>query len=146
MTTEELSEIVKDFVAGTLGCGCPDSVFGQVDYDARSSTLGPDLPLQRLLVGNRLLIYILECNDAAALRKLLPQLIEKGKAERDRRGYNRLRVVVSTGQPELIRHEAEQLFSGVGGLDDKVHLHVLSGCCSLEVLRDWMTCVNSSRA
>jgi len=135
MTTNSNTAAIKSFVIETLGCRCPESVFEQIDYDERSTIPGFDTPLQRLLIGTRLLIYIFESDDATALQMFLPLLVEKGKAERDHNGYNRLRVVVATDQPQSIQHEAEMLFASLGDVDEKVHLHVLSRCRGLDRIR-----------
>ena len=132
MTTIGNAAAIQTFVTETLGCRCPESVFEQIDYDEKSTIPGLDTPLRRLLIGHRLLIYILECDDATALHTFLPRLVERGKAERDRNGYNRLRVVVATDQPQSIQHAAEMLFSRLDHVDEKVHLHVLARCRSLD--------------
>lgn len=121
-------ETIKTFVIETLGCRCPESIFGQIDEQSDITLSSLDAPLRRLLIGRRLLIYILDADDAAALQ-VLPELIERGKAERDRNGYNRLRVVVASHRPESIRQAAEEVFSSLGNVDEKVHLHVIDGCC-----------------
>ncbi len=121
---------IKPFVTGTLGCRCPDHVFEQIEYDEGTTLPGFDASLRRLLVGKRLLIYILDTDDRAALRNILPRLVGQGKAERDRNGYNRLRIVVASCQPATTAPEAERLFCALPDLDDRIHLHVL---CSTSV-------------
>jgi hypothetical protein len=123
---------IKSFVIETLGCRCPESVFEQIDYHDTSTIPGLETPFKRLLIGHRLLIYLLECDDATALQSALPLLVEKGKAERDDQGYHRLRVVIATDQPQSIQHEADRLFSSLGDVDEKVHLHVLARGRSLD--------------
>ena len=132
MTTIRNPADIKSFVKETLGCRCPESVFEQIDYDEQAAIPGLDTPLQRLLIGNRLLIYRLEIEDAAALRMVLPLLVESGQAERDRNGYNRLSVVIATDHPESLHHEAQRLFSSLEGVDEKVQLHVLARAHSVD--------------
>ena len=60
MTATFDHETAKRFVRDTLGCQCPDSVFEQIDYQENTGILDKDAIVKRLLVGNRLLIYILE--------------------------------------------------------------------------------------
>jgi hypothetical protein len=86
------------------------------------------------VIGRRLLIDILECDEPAALSAALPVLVEYGNAERDDHGYNRLRVVVATEQPVSIEHAAEALFSNLSDVDEKVHLHVLARCQSVDCI------------
>lgn len=118
--------IVKAFVTETLGCACPETVFEQVEYANASERFGFHKPLHRVLIGQRLLIYFLEADDAAELRSLLPMLLEKGRMERDQGGYHRLRVVVIADRPESLQQEAERLFRSAAGVDEKTHLHVLT--------------------
>jgi hypothetical protein len=118
-------EAAKHFVRDTLGCQCPESVFDQIDYQENADILGKDAVAKRLLVCNRLLIYILEIDDAKILPILLPRLVKTAKSERDSHGYNRLRVVIATENADVIRPVAESVFAEIEGIDTKVHLHVL---------------------
>ena len=125
MTANLDHETVKHFVRDTLGCQCPESVFDQIDYQENSAILGKDATAKRLLVGNRLLIYVLEIDDAKRLTILLPRLVRNAKSERDSQGYNRLRVVIAAENADVIRPAAEGLFAEIEDIDAKVHLHVL---------------------
>jgi len=115
---------VKSFVREKLGCGCPDSVFEQIDYQEHAAILGHDASTQRLLIGNSLLIYILESNDEQLLQAHLPRLIKMAREERDKQGYHRLRVVLVTEQAESLRTTVERLFASFPEVDERVHLHV----------------------
>jgi hypothetical protein len=126
MTVPRDAAAIKSFVIEALGCRCPDDVFEQIDDYGTAMIQGLAVPIRRLLIGRRLLIYIVECDEPAALWAAIPVLVEKGKVERDDRGYNRLRVVIATSQPDSIELEAEALFSSLGNVDEKVHLHVLA--------------------
>jgi hypothetical protein len=125
MTATFDHETAKHFVRDTLGCQCPESVFDQIDYQENSDILGKDALAKRLLVGNRLLIYILEIDDAKSLPILLPRLVKNAKSERDSQGYNRLRVVIADENADIILPVAESLFAEIEDIDPKVHLHVL---------------------
>ena len=125
MTATFDHETAKYFVRDTLGCQCPESVFDQIDYQENADILGKDAIVKRLLVGNRLLIYILEIADANSLSSLLPRLVKNAKSERDSQGYNRLRVVIATKNADTIRPVAESVFAEIEDIDPKVHLHVL---------------------
>ena len=81
--------------------------------------------VKRLLVGNRLPIYVLELDGGKSLPALLPVLVRNAKSERDSQGYNRLRVVIAAENADAIRSVAEGLFAEIVGADLKVHLHVL---------------------
>ena len=118
-------ETAKCFVRDTLGCQCPDSAFDRIDYQENADILGKDAIVKRLLVGNRLLIYVLELDGGKSLPALLPILVRNAKSERDRLGYNRLRVVIAAENADMIRPAAEGLFAEIEDIDAKVHLHVL---------------------
>lgn len=120
----ELRPIIQSFVTGILGCGCPDSVFEQIECSRMQAIPGLTKPIWRLLIGRRLLVYFLEA-DGCEISSVLPQSLEMGIAERNRNGYNRLRLVIVTNRPEPIRQEAQSLFAGVAGADEKAHLHLL---------------------
>ena len=120
------SSLIKHFVKETLGCTCPDEVFGQIEC-RRCHSLDPQLPAcSRVLIGNRLLIYLWEVADAEDLSKHLARILACGKKERDDRGYNRFRLVVSTRQPEKLRDTAQKIFKPLAANDEKLHLHVVS--------------------
>ena len=79
MTATFDHETAKRFVRDTLGCQCPESVFDQIDYQENSDILGKDVIVKRLLVGNRLLIYVLEIDNVKSLPILLPRLVRNAK-------------------------------------------------------------------
>ncbi|MEW6052779.1 MAG: hypothetical protein AB1552_03175 [Nitrospirota bacterium] len=116
-------EEIKTFVRNTLGCGCPDEVFRIIE--CQSSLRVHDIVLRsRLNIGNRLLIYIAEIDDTDVIKEVLPILVDAGKKERNRLGFNRLRIVVAAHSPEKIRNAAEALFSSANK-DEKIHLHII---------------------
>ncbi|MHC4432527.1 MAG: hypothetical protein ACYTBS_11870 [Planctomycetota bacterium] len=117
---------IKRFAKETLGCACPDEVFEQIECD-EGCTLDATLPIcNRLLIGNRLLIYLWEAADAEDLSKHLARILACGKKERDDRGYNRFRLVVSTLRPEELQDTAQKVFKPLAANDEKLHLHVVS--------------------
>ncbi len=53
---------------------------------------------------------------------LIRQLLADGVALRDKRGFNRFRLVVaSRSDPEMLAHR----FAGIGCPDERAHLHVV---------------------
>ena len=55
-------ESIRRFVREDLGCGCPEEVFDHVALASRDA--GPDGPRHtRLLIGNRLLVYVMTASD-----------------------------------------------------------------------------------
>lgn len=116
-------EAIKEFVQKTLGCGCPEEVFRQIESQA-------DVPLDnhvragRINIGNRLLIYIAEIKEEENLMTLLPFLIDKGKTERDSLQFNRFRLVLATDENSTIEQQANALFETIEK-DEKIHLHTI---------------------
>jgi len=112
-------ENVKTFVRNVLGCKCPEQVF---EYIECQNVEVDGLPLTRINVGNRLLLYVVEVNDVK-LKDVLPALVRAGKNERDDRKFNRFRLVVVTDDEEVKRIARESFENA--DVDEGVHLHVL---------------------
>jgi len=117
-------EPIRRFVRDTLGCTCPDSVFSRVD-SRRNVQVGEAVLSHRIDVGRRLLVYVLPNDDPEQLRARLAGLIASGRQERDRLGFNRLRVVVATWDLEKLGPLARELFDGADARDERVHLHLV---------------------
>ena len=119
------SEAIERFVRGTLGCSCPDEVFNSL---AIERVHGPDasVPYVRLLVGNRLLIYVLEAQDPGLVRAAVSKLVRQGREERDRIGLNRFRLVLAAGHPTPAPTAAAVSLADGIDLDDRAHLHVIA--------------------
>ena len=58
-----------------------------------------------------------------ALQEFLPL---RGVGERDKKGFNRFRLVFVTSRPDELRGLAEQAFNSSGYTDEKTHLHIAS--------------------
>jgi hypothetical protein len=116
-------ETIKAFVQNTLGCGCPEEVFQQIACESMKHKDG--IVLQKINIGNRLLVYVYPVTGAGSLQELIPRIVGIGKEERDRSGFNRFRLVLAADDREAIQKVAEELFKGIYN-DDRVHLHILS--------------------
>ncbi len=117
---------IERFVRGTLGCGCPDEVFNSIAIERPGGT-APSAPFVRLLVGNRLLIYVIDARDLDLAGATVPMLATQGVAERDRAGLNRFRLVVAADHPTPPGVTA--FSAGVAEAieqDDRAHLHVIA--------------------
>jgi hypothetical protein len=102
---------LESLVRDTLGCTCPEEVFREIDELPPT----PDSPVTRSwVIGDRLMIQILRTDDARALATRLP-----ARRERDRRGLNRVRLVIASDDPTAAGLEVIPL------PDDRIHLHVL---------------------
>ena len=111
---------IEPFVRECLGCNCPPSVFNKVENEHRE--LG-GIRYQRLLAGDRLLVYLLLNMEPEKLADQLDRLQRAGIAERDGAGYNRLRIVVPGRLDEHLRRMLSEHFEQQASGDEKVHLH-----------------------
>ena len=116
---------VERFVCGTLGCGCPDEVFQSIS----SSRLPADASrpsIVQLLVGSRLLIYVVAPPASEPADGWIEQVVAHGRAARDRHGYNRFRLVVASPKPPPSAGALKQRFARIVTGDDKAHLHFVA--------------------
>ena len=91
---------LEHFVRGTLGCKCPDEVFRSIAIDHADSHT-------RLVIGNRLLIYVYESLSGETQGTALARLAKLGLTDRNAARLNRLRMVIASPQPELALADAE---------------------------------------
>jgi len=117
--TSPASSDLRRFVRSTLGCKCPDDVFQSVTIDRCDN-------LTRLMIGNRLLIYLMETTLEPPVAKTVSRLVEQGLADRNSQRLNRFRLVVACPQPSPDLASAKASFAAVAGDDDRAHLHVIS--------------------
>jgi hypothetical protein len=116
---------VEVFVRQTLGCECPDEVFRHIDCQY-NITLNNNIVLRnKINIGNRLLIYVVETNDADFVKNKLAGLVSAGKNERETQGFNRLRIVIATDNKNVIGDTAERIFKTLDSTDEKIHLHII---------------------
>jgi hypothetical protein len=119
------AERIKHFVQTTLGCTCPEEVFRSID-ERRNVRLNSFIVLDSaLIIGNRLLVYIVGTESEGCMEEQVPVLVDAGKKERNEKGLNRFRLVLVTDEPEAMRRAAEKLFEELRGTDEKIHLHVI---------------------
>jgi hypothetical protein len=117
-------EEIERFVRGELGCGCPEDVFQRITLGERDA--GPGTPgFSRLVVGERLLIYVLGAVHQPGISAAVSALATHGMAERDGAGYNRFRLVtvVEPGSPEAAAVTAA--FQKAVAGDSRTFLHCL---------------------
>lgn len=119
-------EQIKSFVRCSLGCECPEEVFEHIEYKDNVELEGEITLDSRINVGNRLLIFILETDDADFITDNLSKIIEAGKNERDQLAFNRFRMVIVTDNTAELKIAAESLFNSFDGLDERIHLHIIN--------------------
>ena len=115
---------IEHFVRATLGCQCPDEVFRSVSIDPLRTADGA-IGYTRLLVGHRLLIYILDTAAVRVTDGALTDLVACGRRERDERGYNRFRLVIACDEPASAGTAVQHAFNEATGSDERAHLHCL---------------------
>lgn len=119
------SDAIKRFVRDTLGCGCPEEVFRSIDVREQVPLGGTIVLPFALVIGNRLLIYVIHADTPGVVRKNLEFLVQAGTQERDRKNLNRFRLVVVTDD-SATGSVSRDLFHRLPGKDEKVHLHVIT--------------------
>jgi hypothetical protein len=118
----ETNDVIKYFVRNTLGCGCSDDVLSSIDVEPSHLPDKMDIPIHRINVGDRLLIYIVKVENIDVALDV-PRLLESGKGERDNLGFNRFRLVLAGNDKD---GEALRSFNSFPGGDDRVHVHCIS--------------------
>lgn len=104
------------FVREVMGCGCPDDVVARTVIDiGEAGERGLD-------VGGRLLVRVLRSGDVNALIDVFPETVERLREERDRRGFNRLRLVVHS-VPESVADILREMLPAIAGADAEVYVH-----------------------
>jgi|WetSurMetagenome_2_1015567.scaffolds.fasta_scaffold47226_2 hypothetical protein len=119
-----MNSAVKDFVVNVLGCGCPEEVFSSILLETAPGPIG-GIPLAfTIRIGGRLMVLGVAGETLRSQEGSLAPLVAAGIGIRDGEGFNRLRIVVTSDDPEL---EAllRAAFARVPGLDERVHLHVV---------------------
>lgn len=114
---------LERFVRGTLGCKCPDEVFDSIVIEHADAPVR--VQYTRLVVGDRLLIYVLQGPGKGVAPSGVAGLAGRGLAEREERGFNRFRLVVEWDGPARAPGELVASFASVAGRDDRAHLHVI---------------------
>ena len=113
---------IKRFVQETLGCSCPEEVFNQIDYQKESDeNLG-----RKINVGDRLLIYIITMDGKSNIQGVINSALVRGVEERERKGFNRFRLVLVVSRPDELRSSAERVFDRSSYTDEKIHLHIVN--------------------
>lgn len=116
-------DMIKSFAQNTLGCGCPEEVFQHITCESNIRLDGLNIAY-KIIIGNRLLIYVFTIDTQDSLKDILPRLVDIGKRERDSSGFNRFRLVLAADNHDSLRQKGENLFNALEK-DEKIHLHIL---------------------
>ena len=113
------------FVQNILGCQCAEEVFNSIEL-GRGSTPNGETAFAKIVIGNRLLIYIVKPMSESLMNHLIPILTEMGILERDNKGYNRFRLVLAIQYENVISDTFINDFQKAAGLDEKAHINFVS--------------------
>ena len=113
---------IKHFVREVLGCSCPEKVFTEIEYQKNCD----GVPGRKVKVADRLLIYMITMDGKPGVQELVHSALEQGVEERDKKGFNRFRLVLVAARPDELRNSAERAFNSSGYTDEKTHLHVVN--------------------
>ena len=110
---------IERFVRDALGCACPDEVFHRIVCRSEDSGQGA-----KIEIGGRLLIYLIDTDRAPWRIDEIGAALQRGVAERNRRGFNRFRLLLVASRPEPLSSAAGRVFENSPHHDDRAHLHV----------------------
>lgn len=115
---------IEDFVRRGLGCGCPDEVFDRIALGKVET--GPAGTVHtRLVIGERLLIYVMTGAGHPDPAQDVAVLAARGLAERNQAGYNRFRLVAVLEPGSREADRASAAFTKVIAGDASANLHCL---------------------
>lgn len=118
VTRDHILRLVRNL----LGCGCPDDVFDHIEHGPAQVE---SIPLYRIQLSDRLLIYLARSDTADDLLRHLPVLLAAGRKERDQLGLRRFRAVLITDNVNGLHGRAQALFDRWPNRDDNCFLHVI---------------------
>jgi len=113
---------IKRFVQETLGCSCPEEVFNKIDCQKGSDGIIG----RKITVGDRLLIYIIALNSKSGIQDVIHPALAQGVQEREKKGFNRFRLVLVASRPDKLRGAAECAFGRSEHADERTHLHIVN--------------------
>jgi hypothetical protein len=117
---------IKTFVQKTLGCSCPEEVFDHIECQSNIKLADNIVLSNKINIGGRLLIYIMEVNSPDSIKYILPSILSSGKEERDRLSFNRFRLVLAADNLNDIRQVVNVMFKTINNKDERIHLHIVS--------------------
>ncbi len=121
---KKLRDIIEPFVRDILGCGCPEEVFSDIRV-VKNMDAFAGLPVDYLLeIGGRLLIAVCAADPGHDIPAHLSRLAWTGRQVRDRRGFNRFRLVIPRTDP-MACQELQQSFEDLIQGDERMHLHIV---------------------
>ena len=123
--SETDKKAIKSFVQGVLGCTCPNEVFLNIKLEKNPSSFADTSRGDLISIGGTLLVYLIKPTDGEDMAGRLGQLFNRGREIRDKGGYNRFRLVVSTSRIQPTQEILARKFEALEDLDERLHLHVI---------------------
>lgn len=118
-------DVIKDFVVTTLCCTCQDEVFRTIALEDDVLIID-NVPISfKIIIGNRLLLYFFSVHHLTSPEEQLKAIIEAAACERDKKRYNRARIVMIMNNGNATGTEVISLFNRLKGADEKVHFHMI---------------------
>lgn len=127
MPADSKNKKIVRFVQNTLGCQCAEEVFNSIE-SGRGSAPNGEAAFSKMIIGNRLLIYIVTPlpDPENSMNNLIPILTEMGITERDSKAYNRFRLVIVKQPDSATSDTLIKYFQKTAGYDEKAHIHFVS--------------------
>ena len=123
--SETGKQAVKRFVQEVLGCTCPDEVFLSINVEKNPLDFAEISKGVLITIGDKLLVYLISTNDGELLASKLEQVFNRARETRDKVGFNRFRLVVSSSREQSTGDILIQKFESLENLDERLHLHVI---------------------
>lgn len=123
--SETDKKAIKSFVQGVLGCTCQNEVFLDIKLEKNPSNFADLSGGVLISIGGTLLVYLIKPNDGEDLAGKLEQLFTRGQETRDKGGFNRFRLVVSTSRIQPTQEILARQFEILEDIDGRLHLHVI---------------------
>ena len=118
--------MIKSFVINKLGCNCPAEVFNIIEWQKDVQIDNNIILNYKINIGNRLLIYIIDIEDAQFINNNnLLKIFLFGIGERNDNNFNRFRLAIISNNIAEIASIAQNVFNKLNIDDPKIHLHLL---------------------
>jgi len=119
------NNMIKSFVINKLGCNCPPEVFNIIEWQNDVQIDDNIILNYKINIGNRLIIYIIDVEDAKFINDNLLKVIKIGIGERNDNNFNRFRLVITSNNIAEIGSIAQNVFNQLNIDDQKIHLHLI---------------------
>ena len=116
---------IEKFVREVLGCTCPDEVFDFIRVEPNPGGLDNLSQGYLLIIGGRLLVYVIKTKDWTSVKGKLEQIFSWGRKRRDAGKFNRFRLVVATSDFEPTQETLFQELDRLVDTNARLHLHVI---------------------